>query len=385
MNFEELDKSGLIFFRTIVGSNAYGTNTPESDIDEKGFFWIPSEAYLGLNPPIQAEDSQISDDNNDKTFYSLYNAFELLKNANPNLIELLWMPEDCILKSEPAIMQDLLENRSLFITKQAYYSHAEYARNQIKKARGKNKKVHNPQPKERPRKEDFVRIILINDLAPWWECDQSDYDELEEKNKFPLRPTPLKDVDIDLSEYHIAALEHVPNTYRLYYYGKGARGVFRGNDMLVCESIPKADEWHKIVGLMIYDQNEYDKAVKEWGSYWEWVKNRNESRWIDQEKGLLTYDAKNMAHCMRLMMASENILTIGEPTVRFEGEKLEFLMKIRRGEFEYEELMEHVDLLDKKLEDLHKKSTLPERVDEVRMDKLYRHLMKNGEKLYGKI
>ena len=125
----ELKDSGLIFYETIVGSHAYGLNTPESDIDVKGFYWVPPEAYLGLNPPVTQKDGQISDDNNDNTYYSLYKAFELLKTANPNMIELLWMPAEVLQISHPAIMGPMLENRRLFITKQAYFSHAEYARN----------------------------------------------------------------------------------------------------------------------------------------------------------------------------------------------------------------------------------------------------------------
>ena len=392
MNIDELKASGLIFYETIVGSIAYGTNTPESDIDTKGFYWIDPAEYLGLNPPVTQKHGQISDERNDNTYYSLFKAFELLKTANPNMIELLWMPSDCIRFSHPAIMPILFENRHNFITKQAYFSHAEYARNQIKKAKGKNKKVHNPQPEKRPVKEDFCRVILLENLDEPILRMISDETRLasnrqmpNEKNGwtykglYPFRPVPLKDTIIDLSKYHVASLEHAPNVYRLYYYGDGAKGVFRGDDMLVAESIPKEDEWKYIVGLLLYDQNEYEKAIRDWNSYWDWMKNRNEARWIDQEKGLLTYDAKNMCHCMRLMMASENILTIGEPTVRFEGEQLDFLMKIRRGEFEYEELMEKVDELDKRLRALYDVSKLPQEANMTALDKLYRHLMEVGK------
>ena len=87
---------------------------------------------------------------------------------------------------------------------------------------------------------------------------------------------------------------------------------------------------------------------------------------------------------MRLMMASENILTIGEPTVRFEGEQLEFLMKIRRGEFEYDELMEHVDKLDARLKELFEKSKLPEVADATKLNQLYRYLIQVGKKVYSR-
>ena len=383
MNLPELEKSGLIFYKTMVGSQAYGTKISSSDVDVKGFYWVMPEDYLGLNPPIQPSQCQISDERNNNTFYSLYRAFELLKVANPNFIELLWMPKDCILYSDSIIMPDLLAERKLFISKQAYYSHAEYARTQIKKARGKNKMVHNPAPKERPTKEDFCRVILLKNLRGFQDFSKTFYPRNEEngwtyKGLYPFRPVPLKELCINLPFYHASSLEHVPNVYRLYYYGENAKGVFRGDDMLCNESIPKEDEWSKITGLLIYDKNEYNKAVKDWQSYWTWKNERNESRWIDQEKGALNYDQKNLCHCMRLMMESKNILTLGEPIVRFEGEDLEFLMKIRRGEFAYEELMERVDKLDAELKILFDKSDLPEESDGVKLDKLYRHLMDIG-------
>ena len=385
MNLEQLEESGLIFYRTIVGSYAYGTNTPSSDTDIKGFYWVDPEEYLSLNPPVTQKDGQISDERNDTTFYSLYKAFTLLATANPNMIELLWMPEECMIFRDNRLMDLLLEDRDLFISKQAYFSHAEYARKQIKKARGSNKKVHNPQPKERPVKEDFCRVILLQELMLGLEQRPLSWTILVNgigQEKFPFRPIPIKETNIDLSKHHVASLEHSSNMFRLYHYGERAKGVFRGDDMLVCESIPKEDEWQKIVGLLEYDKNEYDKAVKVWKSYWDWMKFRNSSRWIDQEKGVLNYDAKNMCHCMRLMMASENILTTGEPTVRFEGEKLEYLMRIRNAELAYEELMERVDELDIRLKDLYLKSGLPEQSNPVKLNKLYRKIMEVGSEAF---
>jgi len=109
---------------------------------------------------------------------------------------------------------------------------------------------------------------------------------------FPMRPKPLNETKLDLSKCHVAALEHIENAYRLYDYGDDARGVFRGDDMLVCESIPIYDEWIKFIGILIYNKCEYDREVKDWNAYWDWVKNRNEARWVDQEKGSLDYDQK---------------------------------------------------------------------------------------------
>ena len=365
MNLALLRKSNMIIYDAIGGSYAYGTNIPTSDKDVRGIFIYPKESYLGLEQPIP----QISDDKQDITYYSLKRFFELIKSANPNLIELLWLPKDCVNFCSP-LMKKLIDNRNIFISKKAYYTHSSYAFAQIKKCQGSNKKVHNPQPETMPKKEDFCWFIEASIIQGYRE------------EIFPCRPQPLKDCSfsfspgkpIDLSKCHASSVEHAQNVFRVYYYGDGAKGLFRGDDMMVCESIPKEDETDRFEGLLIYNKSEYEKAVKDWHSYWTWIKERNTSRWIDQEKGLLNYDQKNLMHTFRLLMSGENILRYGFPLVRFEGEQRDYLMRIRAGKFKYEELMAEVEKRMAKLEDLYKTSTIPNEVNQGCIEALYRDL-----------
>ncbi|MFW5803739.1 MAG: DNA polymerase beta superfamily protein [bacterium] len=375
MNLKQLKESDRIIYEVVAGSHAYGLNTPKSDIDIRGFYSVPSQDYLGLKEPPK----QISDDKNDTTYYSVKRAFELLMTSNPNIIELLWMPKDCI-KIQTPVMTQILSNRHLFISKKCYHTHSGYAYAQIKKAKGQNKKVHNPQPKEMPKKEDFCWVILdwseylietVNDDDFYYILNS--FLNQNEEEGFPYRPVPLSNVKINLKDFHVAALEHCSNIYRLYFYGDKSKGVFRGNDMLVCESIPKEDEHSRFAGLLIYNQTAYEKALKEWHSYWDWMKNRNDARWIDQEKGKLNFDQKNMCHCMRLLMSGENILRYGFPIVRFEGKQLDYLMAIRKGEIKYEKIMKKVEKAMTKLEDLYKTSkVIPHSVNMNKIDKLYK-------------
>jgi len=369
MNVEDLKTSGRIIFETVSGSISYGTNTPQSDVDLRGFYVNPPNEYLGLHEPA----AQISDKNNDTTYYSLKRAFELLMSANPNMIELLWMPQDCVRISSEA-MERLIAHRNLFISKKCFHTHSGYAFAQIKKARGQNKKVHNPQPKEMPKKEDFcwiVRDFEGNLTQNILKDEDFEWDNVI----FPCRPVSLKSTIWDLSEFHASSLEHSHNIFRLYYYGSESKGIFRGDDMLVCESIPKEEETRRFSGLLIYNQDEYNKALKEWHSYWDWMKTRNETRWIDQEKGKLTYDQKNMMHCMRLLISGEHILTQGSPIVRFEGDQLKYLMQIRSGELEYEDIMSEVERRMKELRRIYDESNvIPNEVKRKDIETLYREL-----------
>lgn len=42
-----------ILFAAVVGSQAYGTATAESDVDVHGLFVLPANAYLALSPPAE--------------------------------------------------------------------------------------------------------------------------------------------------------------------------------------------------------------------------------------------------------------------------------------------------------------------------------------------
>ena len=111
--------------------------------------------------------------------------------------------------------------------------------------------------------------------------------------------------------------------------------------------------------------------------YWEWKRNRNESRWIQQERGELDFDAKNMMHLMRMLISGENIVQHGEPIVRFTGEKLEMLLAIRRGEWSFEKILECAERIKARIE--AGKNRLPKDVDEEKINELIAEAMKLTE------
>jgi predicted nucleotidyltransferase len=145
-----------ILFECVAGSRAYGTGVISSDEDIRGLFAVPARRYLDLEPPAD----QLSDDRGNIVYYSLRRFIELLTQANPNILELLFMPHDCVRKSSPEF-HTLVAHRDIFISKQCADTHAGYAMAQIKKAKGQNKWINNPKPETAPSKEDFCFII------PW--------------------------------------------------------------------------------------------------------------------------------------------------------------------------------------------------------------------------
>lgn len=377
MNIEELKRSGTIIFEAIAGSRAYGTSNPDSDYDIRGLFVLPKNERITLmNIP-----QEISNDSQDIKYYELEKFLRLASECNPSIIELMWLPEDCI-KIQTPLMDKLIENRNLFISKKAYHTFNGYAYSMLHKAKSQNRFVNNPKSEIQPVKEDFCFVIPLSDRRLPSDKFTLDFTysnpELETLLKTtPCRPIPLKDTHLDLNMFHCARLEQTQHTYRLYYYGNEAQGVFRGDDMLVPESIPLDDEIRRFCGFLIYDQSLFEKELRDWKNYWEWRTNRSEARWKDQENGIFQYDRKNCSHCCRLIFSGKNILTQGEPIVRFTGEKLQFLKDVRGGKIEYNTLMTTIENEMKELEETYNKSTLPWGCDIKKVDRLYRELVEN--------
>jgi hypothetical protein len=350
--------SSALLFDCIAGSRAYGTSVSGSDEDIRGIFAVPASAYLDLQVPPD----QVGDDRGNVVYYSIRRIIDLLSQANPNILELLFMPDDCIRKTSTE-MEMLAARSDLFVSKHCADTHAGYAMSQIKKARGQNKWVNNPKPEAPPGKEDFCFVI------PW----------PSGTNGYPARPIPLKKIGWPLSEYHAARLEHGHDTYRLYHYGAQACGVFRG-DVIACESIPDEDEARHFSGLLLYNEQGWKQALADHRNYWAWRRERNESRWQQQERGELDFDAKNMMHTVRLLLSGRSLMQFGRPIVRFQGDNLALLISIPEGKLSFDEIMSIAQDVVADCERLKATAALPELCDVAQATMLLREITGHWEK-----
>ena len=138
--FEEIRKSGRLIYEYVRGSHAYGLNTPQSDIDTGGVYVAETDEVLGLRAGYK---EQISDSKSDNVWYEVGRFLELCLNSNPNMLEALFIPERCVRYCAPE-MKLILEHREKFLSKKAFNALCGYAIEQIKKARGLNKKIVEP-------------------------------------------------------------------------------------------------------------------------------------------------------------------------------------------------------------------------------------------------
>lgn len=357
MNLEQLQNSGLIQFECVAGSTCYNLNTPLSDVDLRGIYVHPKDDYFTLNEPVM----QVSDEKSDILYYELKKFIKLASGCNPNIIELLYIDDEHINIKTP-LMDKIIENRDMFISKKCYYTFSAYAHAQIKKCKGQNKWINNPQPKERPDPRDYLYGI-----------DKSKFNYtnyvVEGIENFPFRPANMKST----MNMKVARVEHGFNCYRAYY--APSEDFFKGGK-IICKSITKDEERNNFVGLIIFNEVQYEQDVRNWKNYWDWMDKRNEARWVSQEKGDIDYDAKNVMHSMRLIRSTKSILKNGYPQVSFHGEERDFLMKIRNGGFTYDEIIKIVESEMDEIEELKESSNIPYEVNQKDIEQLYKDLMK---------
>ena len=375
-------------YLVVRGSHAYGTNIETSDTDYAGVFIQSLDDILGNNYK-----EQINDDKNDTVIYEVRRFLQLIASNNPTVLELLNTPEDCVIYKDPAF-DTILENREKFITKVCAKSFGGYAKQQISKAKGQDKK-QNWEKDKVTRKDvlDFVYVIEGEKSIPWKVWNDGRYEE-----KF-------------------IGVVNVPNArdiYAVYFYkdsfcmfsesisestrknlidvrresgqsmGFGYKGLVKtGEGLNVAESnqlrlssIPKGET---PICVVTYNKDGYSQHCKDYLSYQEWLENKNEARWVDVKSHGQKIDGKNMMHCKRLMeMAKE----IGEGKgIIVRRPNAEELISIRKGEVDLQTLIDSVEVEIKEVDRIFEESNLPEKVDEKFINKMIVEIRKQIYKL----
>lgn len=331
---------GQIIFKAIVGSQAYGTNTPESDIDIKGVYIQNNYDILGYK---KYQEQVII--NKDECYYELGRFLELLQKGNPTMIELLYSPEDCILE-QTTVWTMIKSYADNFITQECKNSFVGYAQAQIKKASGTDKKM-NWEKDQMIRKEplDFCWIIINNGTMTMRE----------------FLETPGVD-----QKYLIAnKLNHGRESYQIYKSEKMTKGLQseNGNTIRVDSSPIGADP----IATFIYNEDAYSKHCKKYKEYQGWLENRNMQRFVDVENHNQKIDGKNMLHCVRLLRMGQEILD-GKGVIVRRPDAQE-LISIRKGEKNLKSIQ---DICNSVIEEIknHDISNLPENVADEFIHKL---------------
>ncbi|RFZ95202.1 nucleotidyltransferase [Mucilaginibacter conchicola] len=329
-----LQRRDIILLDCVSGSTAYNLNTPSSDIDKKGIFITPQRDLYGFN-----YQDQIANSTNDEVYFEIKRFLELLTKNNPNILELLNTPKQHIIYKHPVL--ELIKPAD-FLSKLCLDTFAGYAQTQIKKAKGLNKKINNPFEKERKSVLDFCYVIQDNGsiiLSDW-----------------------LKRHDLLQQQCGLTKIEHFRDVYLIYAASANTDVSFKGivsgpeADDVQLSSIPKG---FNPLATMNFNKDAYSVYCRDYREYVEWEKKRNQARYESTLTHGKNYDAKNMMHTFRLLNMAEEIALHHE--VRVHRRDRDFLLKIRSGAFEFDDLMEMINIKLEDIKSLYEKSELPER------------------------
>lgn len=408
LTIQDLRDKGWIAYEYVRGSHAYGLNTETSDKDVGGVFICPPEMLMGLRSNYI---EQVADETNDTVFYEFGRWVELLLKANPTALESLFIPKHCIIGEVHPMVQYIIDNREKFLSKECFKTLFGYAKSQIYKARGLNKKIVNPVT-ERKTVLDFCYVPYKQGsikVEKWLEMN-------------------------GLKQKH-CGLVHLPNmhdTYGLYYdfgthiiceYGVDLRDEKRLGewfdkiqhstseaDKSFIESIQKYCEYdsvydivpsgyHGIVSensdsndvryesiskgkkpiiIMSYNKDGYISHCKDYRDYQEWVQKRNPVRY---ESNLgKNYDGKNMSHCMRLIRMGKE-LALGQGFNVERTYDRDYLLLIKNHGLEYDDIIAQATKEQEEMDAAAETSTLPEVLN---LDEINELLIEARTKFYNK-
>lgn len=348
-----IPKNARILFKGIVGSQSYGLATETSDIDYKSIYIQSDEDILSNNYIPQV------DINKDDVAYELRRFLELVSTGNPNVLELLFLPERCILQTSKEY-EYLRKNRAQFLTKICYYTYSGYAKTQLGKASGLNKK-YNWEKDKTVRKyiQDFSKII----------------------DRQSGKTTNLKDWLVEngytQEQIGLAHIEGFRDCYRLYTDDiKWATDNHRFDKIVetrnykgfgdINSNEPRKSEIEQYrindwKGIVYWNRESYSTHCKEYREYEDWLKNRNENRVATNKKHGQQLDGKNLLHLVRLIMTAQEIPT--EKTINVDRtENRDYLLSIKKGEIDLKQVIEEWTQKTLDLEQMYKDSDLPEKV-----------------------
>lgn len=250
MNFD-VDARTILLVKH--GSHAYGLNVPTSDLDVKGVCIPPKNHYLGfVNRFEQHERMESKRSGVDSVVYSLAKFARLAADANPNIIEVLFVDDEDIVRMDNSGEQ-LRIARDEFISKRVKFTFSGYAHSQLKRIKTHRAWLLDP-PKEPPSRREFG-------LPDCVKVSQSELGAFEAAVRDGIEVQLLADV------------------------------------------------------LTLFTrEKQYQAAKQRWDQYVGWKNGRNPARAELEAK--FGYDTKHGMHLIRLMRMCNEILSTGRVLVR---------------------------------------------------------------------
>ena len=122
----EYDLQSCVVLRCVVGSRAYGLDSPDSDVDRRGVYVAPARLLWSL----YGAPEQLENDATQECYWELQKFLTLALKANPNILECLYTP---LVEYTTPVADELRGMRERFLSKVVYQTYNGYVWSQFKK------------------------------------------------------------------------------------------------------------------------------------------------------------------------------------------------------------------------------------------------------------
>jgi hypothetical protein len=220
-----------VFYRCVIGSQAYGLAGEDSDIDRRGIYLPPADLHWSL----YGVPEQLENEATQEAYWEIQKFLVLALKANPNVLECLYTP--MVEKATP-LAEQLLAMRSIFLSRLVYQTYNGYVLSQFKKMqaglrnRGRVKAKHvmhlirlllsgirimqeGVVPVQVEKYRDKLLAIRRNEM-PWEEVEDwrkslhQEFNAASEATKLPERPDYEKANAFLIEARRLAVSENLP-------------------------------------------------------------------------------------------------------------------------------------------------------------------------------
>jgi predicted nucleotidyltransferase len=355
-------------FLGIYGSHAHGTSAPESDLDLRGVVVAPRLVYLGCTRsfeqaaalpatfwtdlpgggserPARATGERATD----VELMEVRKFLRLASDCNPNIVEILFLPEDCVAFEAPA-WHVIRDARECVLSKRARFTFAGYAHSQLKRIRTHRRWLLEP-PKSKPERADFglpERLPIPKD-----QFDAARAMVERRIQEWTVHP------DVAVPETVLAKLRDTLTDL--------VASVVADRDRDSAMTFTAGHELGMSDGFLelLDRERRYRQALAWWHQFHEWQANRNPARAATEAR--CGYDTKHAMHLVRLLRMACEILRDHAVIVR-RPDAAE-LQELRRGEWTFDRVMEESDRLEAEAARLYETTTLPASSDRDAIDR----------------
>lgn len=301
-----------VLFKIKSGSHLYGLNTPTSDLDYVGVYVEDSfedfidpfntKDEMDMSIKSKKENGKNDTDAVDEKYFHIKKFIKLCADNNPNILEMLFAPEDCIEYVDPDFKSLILDHPEMFVNAKLIDRFIGYAKSQEQKSYTKS--------------DNYVTLNTFSNSLK--------------------RVAKLKTMQAKMRE---AVLHLDPELFKGKTNQNPVDIVYEVGDMKFPSGITIKEAIARI-------KDRFSRAS-----------HRIEGIFINR------YEPKFMSHTVRLLEEGYQLLTNGKISFPFTGQALEDIMSIKLGNTPVEDVPEIVNEYKERLSELEKVHTLPKTAD----------------------